>query len=172
MASSSSSASTSAASEQELSCPGGVALRQKMGSVRRNLFGPVDHQQLQQDFQRVLHMGVEVASKRWNFDFQREEPGPGPNMEWEELSFQEVPAFYRSRVVRPTRSGAGAKRRSSSSSEGSTVSSSSSSEEEYLEVTTRRRYRLESGKCQQAPITDFFKVKKRKRLQCKELSRQ
>ncbi|KAK7896343.1 hypothetical protein WMY93_021668 [Mugilogobius chulae] len=170
----SSSTSTSASSEMELTRSGGIeALRLKVGPVRRNLFGPVDHQQLQQDFQRVLRMGVEVANKRWNFDFQRDEPGPGP-VEWEELSFQEVPAFYRSCMVRPARSAAGTKRRSSSSSgEGSPVSSSSSSsEEEYIEVTTRECYRLQSGKRKQAIITDFYKVKRRRLLNYKESSRQ
>lgn len=166
--------SKSAASSSGLSCPRSIdALRLKVGPVRRNLFGPVDHKQLQQDFQRVLHVGVEVANKRWNFNFQSDKPGPGPNIEWEELSCQEVPAFYRSCMVRPVRSGAGSKRRSSSSSEeDSPLSSSSSSEEEYFEVTTRKCYRLPSGKRKQAVITDFFKVKKRRLLYYKESSRQ
>uniref|UniRef100_A0AAV2IV78 Cyclin-dependent kinase inhibitor domain-containing protein n=1 Tax=Knipowitschia caucasica TaxID=637954 RepID=A0AAV2IV78_KNICA len=117
-------------------------------------------------------MGVEVANKRWNFDFQRDQPGPGPDMEWEELSFQEVPAFYRSCTARATRSGAGAKRRASfSSGEGSPGSSSSSSSgDEYLEMTTRACYR--HGKPRQAPITEFFKVKRRRLVHCKGLIRQ
>lgn len=168
------SASTSAASGSELCRSSGIeALQLKVGPVRRNLFGPVDHKQLQQDFQRVLYVGVELANKRWNFDFQRDKPGPSPSIEWEELSCQEVPAFYRSCMVRPARSEAGSKRRSSSSSrEGSPVSSSSSSEEECFEVTTRACYRISSGKRKQANITDFFKVKKRRRLFYKEPSRQ
>lgn len=170
----SSSTSTSAVFDSELARPGGIeALRLKVGPVRRNLFGPVDHQQLQRDFQRVLHVDVELANKRWNFDFQKDKPGPGPTIEWEKMSCQEVPAFYRS-CIRPARSGAGSKRHSSSSSgDESTVSSSSSSEEEYFEVTTRECYRLPSGKRKQAAITDFFKVKKRRRLlYYKELMRQ
>lgn len=67
--------------------------------VRRNLFGPVDHQQLQQDFHRLLCMNVEVAKQRWNFDFQSESPTPGL-VEWEEMQCQDVPAFYRSCVVK------------------------------------------------------------------------
>uniref|UniRef100_A0A8C6UXH9 Cyclin-dependent kinase inhibitor 1D n=1 Tax=Neogobius melanostomus TaxID=47308 RepID=A0A8C6UXH9_9GOBI len=168
------SASTSAASNLEMSRLGGIeALRLKVGPVKRNLFGPVDHQQLQQDFQRLLHMGVELANKRWNFDFQRDTPGPGSNIEWEELSSQEVPAYYSSCIVRPARMGTGSKRRySSSSGEGSPVSSNpSASEEEYFEVTTRECYRLPLGKRRQASITDFFRVKKR-RLLYKESSRQ
>lgn len=68
-------------------------------TVRRNLFGPVDHQQLQQDFHRLLSMSVEVAKQRWNFDFKTERPTPG-SVEWEEIRCQDVPAFYRSSVVR------------------------------------------------------------------------
>lgn len=68
-------------------------------AVRRNLFGPVDHQQLQQDFHRLLCMSMEVAKQRWNFDFQSERPTPG-SVEWEEMRCQDVPAFYHSCVVR------------------------------------------------------------------------
>lgn len=71
----------------------------RASAVRRNLFGPVDHQQLQQDFHRLLCMSVEVAKQRWNFDFQSESPTPG-SVEWEETRCQDVPAFYHSCVVR------------------------------------------------------------------------
>lgn len=168
-----STSSAGPAMDSELSRLGGIeALKFKAGSVRRNLFGPVDHQQLQQDFQRLLCMSVEVANKRWNFNFQSEMPGEGSNIEWEELSCQDVPAFYRSCTVRPAPP---AKRRTSSSSgERSPGSSSSSgSGDEYLEVTTRGCYRLKwQGKQRQSAITDFFKVKKRKFLYYKASSRQ
>ncbi|XP_040885675.1 cyclin-dependent kinase inhibitor 1D [Toxotes jaculatrix] len=168
------------ASESELSRLGGVeALKLKVGPVRRNLFGPVDHQQLQQDFQKLLCMSVEVANKRWNFDFQTDLPGDGSSIEWEELRCQEVPAFYRSCMMRPVvRPGVGMtkgiRRTSSSSGEGSPMSSSSSgSGDEYLEVTTRGCYRVQRpGKRRQSAITDFFKVKKRRLLHYKESSRQ
>lgn len=75
----------------------GVKLRGT--GVRRNLFGPVDHQQLQQDFHMLLCMSLEVAKQRWNFDFQSEHPTPGA-VEWEEMRCQDMPAFYRSYVVR------------------------------------------------------------------------
>lgn len=167
------STSTSAMSDSELSHPGGIeALQLKVGPVRRNLFGPVDHQQLQQDFQRVLHVGVEIANKRWNFDFQRDKPGPSPDIEWEKMNCFEVPTFYRS-CIRPKRPGVGSKRRSpSSSGDESPVSSNSSSEEEYFEVTTRKCYRVPSGKRKQAIITDFFKVKRRRLLFYKDSLRQ
>ncbi|KAK2858874.1 hypothetical protein Q5P01_003494 [Channa striata] len=167
-------------SNSELLRLGGINdLNLKVGPVRRNLFGPVDHQQLQQDFERLFCMSVKVANKRWNFDFQTDKPGRGSNIEWEELRCQDVPTFYHSRTVRPVAQPGGAipkgkRRTSSSSSEDSPVSSSSSgSGDEYLEVTTRGCYRVpRSGKRRQSAITDFFKVKKRRLLHYKPSSRQ
>lgn len=91
--------------------------------VRRNLFGPVDHQQLQQDFQRLFCMNVEIAKQRWNFDFQMDQPVPGC-IEWEELQCQDVPVFYHSSVLRP-----GVAKQ--------TVSSPAMATEKYLELRTR-----------------------------------
>lgn len=180
MASTSTSAGPDAATGSEMPRLGGIEdLKLKVGPVRRNLFGPVDHQQLRQDFKRLLCMSVEVANKRWNFDFQSDMPGKGSNMEWEELQCQEVPAFYHScmvrKVTRPRAETAkGSRRASSSSGESSPMSSSSSgSGDEYLEVTTRGCYRLQRPyKRRQSTITDFFKVKKTKHLHCKVSSRQ
>ncbi|KAM9845900.1 cyclin-dependent kinase inhibitor 1D isoform 2-T2 [Aulostomus maculatus] len=172
---STSTAVTTTLSDSELTCLGGIeALKLKVGPVRRNLFGPVDHQQLQQDFQRLLCMSVEVANKRWNFDFESDVPKQGPNIEWEELRYQDVPMFYRSCTVRPVERLKGMRRTSFSSGEGSPVSSSSSgSGDEYLEVTTRGCYRLQRpGKHRQSAITDFFMVKKRKLLHHKGSFRQ
>ncbi|XP_030576560.1 cyclin-dependent kinase inhibitor 1D [Archocentrus centrarchus] len=168
------------ASDSELSGLGGIeAWKLKLGPVRKNLFGPVDHQQLQQDFQRLLCMSVEVANKRWNFDFQSDVPLEGSSIKWEALRCQDVPAFYRSCTVLPVvRAGAEKtkqrRRLSSSSGEGSPGSSTSSgSGDEYLEVTTRGCYRIQrTGKRRQATITDFFKVKKRRLLHNKASSRQ
>lgn len=144
------------ASDSELAYLGGIeALKLKVGPVRRNLFGPVDHKQLQQDFERLLCMSVESANKRWNFDFQKEKPGKGSDVEWEELSCRDVPSFYRSCQVRPVLPPWEKRRTSSLSGEGSPESSSSSgSGDEYLEVTTRGCYRLKwQGKRKQSAIT-------------------
>ncbi|XP_060886237.1 cyclin-dependent kinase inhibitor 1D isoform X1 [Labrus mixtus] len=162
-------------SRTEASRLGGIeALKLKVRPVRRNLFGPVDHQQLQMDFERLLCMSVEVANKRWNFDFQREMPGEGSDVEWEELGCQDVPSFYRSCTVKPVRNPFSRRRAASSSREGSSGSSSSSgSGDEYLEVTTRGCYRLKmQGKRKQSSITDFFKLKKRKLMRHKQPTRQ
>ncbi|XP_029317492.1 cyclin-dependent kinase inhibitor 1D [Cottoperca gobio] len=160
-------------SNSELSRLGGIEdLKLKVGPARRNLFGPVDHQQLQQDFQRLHCMNLEMANKRWNFNFQSEEPGKGSNIEWEELRYQDVPAFYHSCTVSPVPRPKAKRRTSSSSGEGSPGSSSSSGcGDEYLEVTTREYYRIQrQGKRRQSTITDFFKVKKMKLLHHKASS--
>lgn len=109
-----------------------VDVKRRVGPVRRNLFGPVDHQQLQQDFQRLLCMSVEVANKRWNFDFQRDRPGQG-SIEWEELRCQDVPAFYRSCVVK---AGVGPKAQVPDGG-----AADDSQMQEYLEITARETYR-------------------------------
>ncbi|XP_054480470.1 cyclin-dependent kinase inhibitor 1D [Anoplopoma fimbria] len=172
---STSTAGPATASESELSSLGGIeALKLKVGPVRRNLFGPVDHQQLQQDFQRLLSRNLEVARKHWNFDFLSEKPEEGSNFKWEELRYQDVPAVYHSCTVRPAPRPVSESRTSSSSGEGSPwYSSSSGSGDEYLEVTTRGCYPIQRHrKRKQSAITDFFKVKKRKLLHDKASSRQ
>ncbi|XP_036373356.1 cyclin-dependent kinase inhibitor 1D [Megalops cyprinoides] len=155
-------------------CDGyGEGVKLRGASVRRNLFGPVDHQQLQQDFQRLLCMSVEVANKRWNFDFQTDRPSQG-SIEWEELQCQDVPAFYRSCVVKagigraPDVPGGGV--------------AAPRPPREYLEVTAREAYRSHKAekraassstlKRRQATITDFFAVKKKRSLHHKGSSRQ
>lgn len=166
---STSTAGPTMAHDSEISRLGGIgALNIKAGPVRRNLFGPVDHNQLQQDFERLLCMSVEVANKRWNFDFQSEKPGSGSGVEWEELRCQDVPAFYRSCTVRSA-AVLLRKRRTSSSSVASWSPSSSSSSsgesspgpssspgtsDEYLDVTSRGRYQLKwQGKRRQSALT-------------------
>ncbi|NWX91449.1 CDN1A inhibitor, partial [Nothoprocta ornata] len=50
--------------------------------VCRNLFGPIDHQQLQSDFQDLLRQQLEEAQHRWNFDFETDTPLEG-RFKWE-----------------------------------------------------------------------------------------
>ncbi|KAK4831778.1 hypothetical protein QYF61_019091 [Mycteria americana] len=70
----------------------------KTTHAQRNLFGPVDHEQLRQDFQHMLRNSIEGARQKWNFDFLRDTPVEGL-LQWEELESHEVPAFYHSCVV-------------------------------------------------------------------------
>ncbi|XP_033008459.1 cyclin-dependent kinase inhibitor 1 [Lacerta agilis] len=51
----------------------------------RNLFGPVDHDQLQKDFQSLMKAQLEEAQQKWNFDFESETPLEG-NYKWEKVS--------------------------------------------------------------------------------------
>ncbi|XP_067387073.1 cyclin-dependent kinase inhibitor 1-like [Emydura macquarii macquarii] len=74
----------------------------KANHVRRNLFGPVDHEQLQRDFQHMLRSSMEGAQRKWNFDFLRDAPAEGL-LQWEELQSHDVPAFYHSCVVSEAR---------------------------------------------------------------------
>uniref|UniRef100_A0A663EIL5 Cyclin-dependent kinase inhibitor domain-containing protein n=1 Tax=Aquila chrysaetos chrysaetos TaxID=223781 RepID=A0A663EIL5_AQUCH len=64
----------------------------------RNLFGPVDHEQLRWDFQHMLHDSIEGVQQKWNFDFLRDVLMEGL-LQWEELEGHDVPAFYHSCVV-------------------------------------------------------------------------
>ncbi|KAJ7329423.1 hypothetical protein JRQ81_015597 [Phrynocephalus forsythii] len=70
----------------------------KVNHARRNLFGPVDHNHLQQDFQNMLWTGMERAMQRWNFDFLQDKPTEGL-LQWEELPVHEVPTFYHTFIV-------------------------------------------------------------------------
>ncbi|NXS69212.1 CDN1A inhibitor, partial [Pandion haliaetus] len=71
---------------------------EKTTHTRRNLFGPVDHEQLRWDFQHMLRNSVEGAQQKWNFDFLQDMPAEGL-LQWEELEGHKVPAFYHSCVV-------------------------------------------------------------------------
>ncbi|XP_042319397.1 cyclin-dependent kinase inhibitor 1 isoform X2 [Sceloporus undulatus] len=51
----------------------------------RNLFGPVDHEQLQKEFQSLMRAQLEEAQQKWNFDFERETPLEG-NYKWEKVT--------------------------------------------------------------------------------------
>ncbi|XP_077190457.1 cyclin-dependent kinase inhibitor 1 isoform X2 [Paroedura picta] len=54
----------------------------------RNLFGPVDHEQLQNDFQSLMKAEWEEARCKWNFDFETETPLEG-DYKWEKVSHVE-----------------------------------------------------------------------------------
>ncbi|KAI5626270.1 cyclin-dependent kinase inhibitor 1C [Silurus asotus] len=65
--------------------------------VCRNLFGPVDHEELGCEMQRRLQEISEQDQTRWNFNFEDNVPLPG-NYEWEEISVSAVPSFYKESV--------------------------------------------------------------------------
>lgn len=59
--------------------------------VCRNLFGPVDHDQLQNDFEDLLRQHLEEARHRWNFNFETETPLEG-HFKWERVLLAEQPS--------------------------------------------------------------------------------
>nr|XP_047910494.1 cyclin-dependent kinase inhibitor 1 [Anser cygnoides]XP_047910495.1 cyclin-dependent kinase inhibitor 1 [Anser cygnoides]XP_047910496.1 cyclin-dependent kinase inhibitor 1 [Anser cygnoides]XP_047910497.1 cyclin-dependent kinase inhibitor 1 [Anser cygnoides]XP_047910498.1 cyclin-dependent kinase inhibitor 1 [Anser cygnoides]XP_047910499.1 cyclin-dependent kinase inhibitor 1 [Anser cygnoides] len=59
--------------------------------VCRNLFGPVDHDQLQNDFEDLLRQHLEEAQHRWNFNFETETPLEG-HFKWERVLLAEQPS--------------------------------------------------------------------------------
>ncbi|XP_068275322.1 cyclin-dependent kinase inhibitor 1 [Nyctibius grandis] len=59
--------------------------------VCRSLFGPVDHQELQNDFEDLMRQHLEEAQQRWNFNFETETPLEG-HFKWERVSLDEPPS--------------------------------------------------------------------------------
>ncbi|XP_055725463.1 cyclin-dependent kinase inhibitor 1-like isoform X2 [Salvelinus fontinalis] len=64
------------------------------GPARRNLFGPVDHEQLQQEYQNALRRDLEDACHRWGFDFLSEKPLAGGDFQWEGVLGTKLPLLY------------------------------------------------------------------------------
>ncbi|XP_062899759.1 cyclin-dependent kinase inhibitor 1-like [Mobula hypostoma] len=116
----------------------------KNRSVRRNLFGPVDRQQLQSELETELRIGLQAAARRWAFDFEAERPLPG-DMQWEAVPNQDVPSFYRmvcvASLMNPLRS-----------REGVEMGTPSAEKKPVLPHGRKRR---------QALITDFYVMKRR-----------
>lgn len=69
------------------------------GPTRRNLFGPVDREQLHQECQNSLRQDLEDTSRRWGFDFATETPMEGGDFQWEGVAGAKVPLLYRSCMV-------------------------------------------------------------------------
>lgn len=65
--------------------------------VCRNLFGPVDHDELSVELRAKLGEISERDQSRWNFNFKEDTPLPG-HYAWEDVSLTIVPTFYRDSV--------------------------------------------------------------------------
>lgn len=70
-------------------------------SVRRSLFGPVDHEQLRRELRQRLKEMSEQDSRRWNFDFQTDTPLAG-RFQWEEVPLDCAAALYQESADRGT----------------------------------------------------------------------
>lgn len=66
------------------------------GPTRRNLFGPVDRDQLQVEYQAALCKDLEEASARWGYDFFQDKPLNSSDFQWEGIPGVKVPLLYRS----------------------------------------------------------------------------
>uniref|UniRef100_A0AAY5KQK2 Cyclin-dependent kinase inhibitor domain-containing protein n=1 Tax=Esox lucius TaxID=8010 RepID=A0AAY5KQK2_ESOLU len=77
--------------------PSGYVVLTYLGesSARRNLFGPVDHEQLQQEYQDALNRDLEAACYRWGFDFRSEKPLAQGHFQWDGVPEAGVPLLYR-----------------------------------------------------------------------------
>ncbi|XP_047204040.1 cyclin-dependent kinase inhibitor 1 [Girardinichthys multiradiatus] len=64
--------------------------------VRRNLFGPVDQDQLWIEFQAILRKDLDDMSKRWGFDFKSDKPLESSDFKWTSIPETRVPLHYRS----------------------------------------------------------------------------
>lgn len=69
------------------------------GPTRRNLFGPVDREQLQVEYQASIRKDLEEASQRWGFDFISDKPLESSDFEWEGVPGTKVPLLYRSSML-------------------------------------------------------------------------
>ncbi|XP_028815066.1 cyclin dependent kinase inhibitor 1Bb [Denticeps clupeoides] len=64
-------------------------------SACRNLFGPVDHEELKRELKGHLREMEDASLARWNFDFKSHTPLPGGRYEWEAVDRSRVPPLYR-----------------------------------------------------------------------------
>ncbi|XP_029909787.1 cyclin-dependent kinase inhibitor 1C-like [Myripristis murdjan] len=65
--------------------------------VCRNLFGPVDHDELNREMKAKLREISERDQQRWNFNFEANTPLDG-DYEWEESPVDKTPVFYQDSV--------------------------------------------------------------------------
>lgn len=75
------------------------------GRARRNLFGPVDRDQLRVEYQAALRKDLEEASTRWGFDFIADKPMKNSDFQWEVVPGTKVPLVYRSCMLDPQQPG-------------------------------------------------------------------
>ncbi|XP_036387403.1 cyclin-dependent kinase inhibitor 1 isoform X2 [Megalops cyprinoides] len=143
------------------------------GPTRRNLFGPVDREQLQLEYQDSLRKDLEDASRRWGFDFLTETPLKGGDYQWEGISGTKVPVLYRScmvgavEVVRPggvSGSGVGSAAAHSGKENIPRTPNRDSLKPQNLETTPEKSQSNNQSnklKRKQTNITDFYQAKRR-----------
>lgn len=70
---------------------------QRRTGVCRNLFGPVDHDELNREMKEKLREISERDQQRWNFNFEANTPLEG-DYEWEAVTADKTPVFYQDSV--------------------------------------------------------------------------
>lgn len=137
------------------------------GPTRRNLFGPVDREQLTVEYQAALRKDLEEASRRWGFDFISDKPLESSDFQWEGIPGTKVPLLYRSCML-----GLGPAQGVSEVvySKAGRVGPSESEKENILRTPERYTHKLERSpegrentglKRKQTNITDFYQAKRR-----------
>uniref|UniRef100_A0A8C8S3M1 Cyclin dependent kinase inhibitor 1A n=1 Tax=Pelusios castaneus TaxID=367368 RepID=A0A8C8S3M1_9SAUR len=127
----------------------------------RNLFGRVDHEQLQNDFRDLMRRHLEEAQHRWNFDFETETPLEG-KFQWEKVLYTDIsPACPPSQNLlhHPKGSDVEKNQRSpalKSSTKNLHVALSSEAVEQGSEASSPQRL-----KRKQTSIKDFYSSKRR-----------
>ncbi|XP_067292756.1 cyclin-dependent kinase inhibitor 1B [Pseudorasbora parva] len=74
-----------------------LPLTKRTGTCR-NLFGPVDHDELKRELTSKLREISQRDQLRWNFDFGEGQPLNG-EVKWEESPAEDCPAFYREQTA-------------------------------------------------------------------------
>lgn len=72
-------------------------------SVCRNLFGPVDHDELSREMKDKMREISERDQQRWNFNFEANTPLDG-DYKWEEVPVDKSPVFYQEDSMQGSRS--------------------------------------------------------------------
>ncbi|XP_020497735.1 cyclin-dependent kinase inhibitor 1 [Labrus bergylta] len=142
------------------------------GPTRRALFGPVDHEQLQREYQAALRKDLEEASHRWGFDFLSDKPLDSSDFQWEGIPGTKVPLLYRSCMYGLGQ--AGGRRVAAVALKGGKMGSSEN-DKENIPRTPERCAKLNLEKVEKMPkrggnrglkrkqtnLTDFYQAKKR-----------
>ncbi|XP_061640231.1 cyclin-dependent kinase inhibitor 1 isoform X1 [Phyllopteryx taeniolatus] len=141
----------------------------RKGPTQRNLFGPIDREQLRADYQAALRKDLEEASRRWGFDFMSDRPLANGDFQWEGVPGAEVPLVYRSRMLgkaagpRATEATVGPKRAKAEppECEKENIPENKSDRCPFNGERTPRKKENAGLKRKQTNITDFYQSKRR-----------
>lgn len=142
----------------------------------RQLFGPVDHEEVASLSRRLHAEHQEAVSRRWNFDFKTMTPGKG-RWEWEPINTLKstesplsLPAEQQQQVQEDRLGFSSLPVSSASGSDAPSSSVSSSSSSRLSPVSSRsnsasssRVRRRAAGQLKRLLITDYFPEQKKRR---------